>query len=106
VALSPLTTLTRMLIDGFGGIPVSSPSSSSTSGPPAVWGERFADGSLHVNQSDGLWSVEARGPIVLLPVVSREETLLARWPQNGPMVVLAYGAAGVETAPQAPADPG
>jgi DNA-binding transcriptional ArsR family regulator len=67
---------------------------------------RFADGSLHVNQSEGLWSVEARGPIVLLPVISREETLLARWPQNGPMVVLAYGAAGVETAPQVPADPG
>ena len=39
MALSPLTTLTRMLIDTFGGIPVESPASSSTPGPPAVWGD-------------------------------------------------------------------
>ena len=207
VALSPLATLTRMLIDTFGGIPVESPSSSSTHGPPAIWGDethslpdftlpvpggtrtrlreelaqvaatpasvirkdvaedsgrnygsrrltspldrfvrtpgaaaqehclavdgwaaqllspsarwiasclhtellrvsrliategaaatlnglhpkvRYADGYLSVDHSTGTWCSEVRDPIVLLPVISRDETVLVRWPMDGPMVL-------------------
>lgn len=224
VALSPLTTVTRMLIDAFGGIPVSSPSSSATGGTPAVWGDethsmpdfmlpaptgtstrlrdelakvaatspklirsdiaydsgtngsghppapldrfvraprsalqqhclavdewaaqllapsarwiasclhtellrvsrliateggaaalnglhpsvRYADGALSVDHTDGTWSAEVRGPLVLLPVISRGETVLVRWPQDGPLA-LAYGAVGMGTEPQTPVNPG
>jgi DNA-binding transcriptional ArsR family regulator len=223
VALSPLTTVTRMLIDAFGGIPVSSPSSSATGGTPAIWGNEthsmpdfmlpaptgtstrlrdelakvaatqpavvrsdiaydsgtngtghplapldhfvraprsgvqqhclavegwaqqllapsarwiasclhtellrvsrliateggaaavnglhpsvsYADGALTVDQTDGTWTAEVRGPLVLLPVISRGETLLVRWPAGGPLA-LAYGAAGIGNEPLTPADP-
>jgi DNA-binding transcriptional ArsR family regulator len=224
VALSPLTTLTRMLIDTFGGIPVESPASSSTPGPPVVWGDethslpdfllpapggtrtrlreelaqvaatpasvirrdvaydagfnyggsekptllnrfmrspstaaqqhclavdgwaaqllapsarwfasclhtellrvskliategaaatlnglhprvRYADGVVSVDHSTGTWSGEVIGPVVLLPVISRDDTVLARWPLDGPLV-LAYGAPGIGTEPQEPLVP-
>lgn len=64
-------------------------------------GVRYADGVLHgAHKAEPPWSAEVRGRLVLLPVITSEETLLVRWSPDGPLV-LAYGAAGLATEPQA-----